>query len=89
MRPPEVKPQWQYEEWDPVWEALEQNGMVLGFHIGTEPVDPTGRIGLYYRGRGGAVLNYVETTYGGQRAVNQLIACGALDGISGIAAATQ
>lgn len=79
VRPPEVKPQWQYEEWDPVWEALEQNGMVLGFHIGTEPVDPTGRIGLYYRGRGGAVLNYVETTYGGQRAVNQLIACGALD----------
>src|SRR5205823_1788450 len=44
-----------------------------------EPVDPTGRIGLYYRGRGGAVLNYVETTYGGQRAVSQLIACGALD----------
>jgi predicted TIM-barrel fold metal-dependent hydrolase len=25
------------------------------------------------------VLNYVETTYGGQRAVSQLIACGALD----------
>jgi predicted TIM-barrel fold metal-dependent hydrolase len=25
------------------------------------------------------VLNYVETTYGGQRAVTQLIACGALD----------
>ena len=35
--------------------------------------------GVYYRGRGGAVLNYVETTYGGQRAVTQLIACGALD----------
>ena len=44
-------------------------GMVLGFHIGTEPVDPTGRIGIYHRGRGGAVLNYIETTYGGQRAV--------------------
>ena len=69
-------PLWQNEEWDPVWEALERNGMVLGFHIGTEPVDPTGRIGIYYRGRGGAVLNYVETTYGGQRAVSQLIACG-------------
>jgi predicted TIM-barrel fold metal-dependent hydrolase len=25
------------------------------------------------------VLNYVETTYGGQRAVTQVIACGALD----------
>ncbi len=79
VRPPSAKPQWQDPEWDPVWAALEDNDMVLGFHIGTEPVDPTGRIGLYYRGRGGAVLNYVETTYGGQRAVTQLIACGALD----------
>ena len=79
VRPPFGKDTWQHEEWDPVWAALEDNGMVLGFHIGTEPVDPTGRIGLYFRGRGGAVLNYVETTYGGQRAVTQLIACGALD----------
>jgi predicted TIM-barrel fold metal-dependent hydrolase len=79
VRPPMEKPLWQDPEWEPVWEALEQNDIVLGFHIGTEPVDPTGRIGLYYRGPGGAVLNYVETTYGGQRAVSQLIACGALD----------
>ncbi len=79
VRPPSVTGPWQSPEWDPVWEALEQNDMVLGFHIGTEPVDPTGRIGVYHHGRGGAVLNYVETTYGGQRAVSQLIACGALD----------
>jgi predicted TIM-barrel fold metal-dependent hydrolase len=79
VKPPTDRPTWQYDEWEPVWAALEETGMVLGFHIGTEPVDPTGRIGLYYRGPGGAVLNYVETTYGGQRAVSQLIACGALD----------
>jgi predicted TIM-barrel fold metal-dependent hydrolase len=79
VRPPTGRPQWQHDEWEPVWAALAANDMVLGFHIGTEPVDPTGRIGLYYRGPGGAVLNYVETTYGGQRAVTQLIACGALD----------
>jgi predicted TIM-barrel fold metal-dependent hydrolase len=79
VRPPAEQPLWHHEEWDPVWATLEDHGMVLGFHIGTEPVDPTGRIGVYYRGRGGAVLNYVETTYGGQRAVTQLIACGALD----------
>jgi predicted TIM-barrel fold metal-dependent hydrolase len=79
VRPPVERPPWQDEEWDPVWAALEENGMVLGFHIGTEPVDPTGRIGVYHRGRGGAVLNYVETTYGGQRAVTQVITCGALD----------
>ena len=49
VRPPLDRPQWQHEEWDPVWKAMEQSGMVLGFHIGTEPVDPTGRIGVYYR----------------------------------------
>jgi len=79
VKPPFGKPDWQHEEWDPVWAALEANDLVIGFHIGTEPVDPTGRIGVYHRGRGGAVLNYVETTYGGQRAVTQLIAAGALD----------
>ena len=62
-------PTWQHDEWKPVWAALEETGTVLGFHIGTEPQDPTGRIGVYHRGPGGAVLNYVETTYGGQRAV--------------------
>ncbi len=78
-RPPLGRPEWNDEEWDPLWEAFAETGMVIGFHIGTEPHDPTERTGVYYRGRGGAVLNYVETTYGGQRAVTQLIACGALD----------
>ena len=32
-----------------------------------------------FRGPGGAVLNYVDTTFGGQRATTQLIAGGALD----------
>ena len=78
-RPPIGRPEWNDEEWDPMWAAFAETGMVIGFHIGTEPHDPTQRTGVYYRGRGGAVLNYVETTYGGQRAVTQLIACGALD----------
>jgi predicted TIM-barrel fold metal-dependent hydrolase len=79
VRPPFGRPEWNDEEWDPMWAAFAETGMVIGFHIGTEPVDPSGRVGIYYRGRGGAVLNYVETTYGGQRAVTQVIACGALD----------
>jgi len=79
VKPPTVKPDWHHEEWDPVWAAMERCNMVVGFHIGTEPVDPTGHQGLYYRGRGGAVLNYVETTYGGQRAITQMIASGTLD----------
>ena len=79
VQPPFGRPDWHDEGWDRMWAAFAETGMVIGFHIGTEPVDPTKRIGVYYRGRGGAVLNYVETTYGGQRAVTKLIACGALD----------
>jgi len=78
-RPPFERPAWQSEEWDPMWNAFAETEMVIGFHIGTEPHKPDERTGIYHRGRGGAVLNYVETTYGGQRCVTQLIACGALD----------
>jgi len=79
VKPPNGRPDFQYEEWNPLWAAFAETGMVIGFHIGTEPVSPLGRIGVQHHGPGGAVLNYVETTYGGQRAVNQLITSGALD----------
>ncbi|MBO0730984.1 MAG: amidohydrolase [Acidimicrobiaceae bacterium] len=77
--PPFERPPYHAEEWDPVWAAFAETGLVIGFHIGTEPRALNEHIGVYHRGRGGAVLNYVETTYGGQRCVTQLIACGALD----------
>jgi predicted TIM-barrel fold metal-dependent hydrolase len=78
-KPPVGRPPWHHEEWDPLWATFAETGMVVGFHIGTEPHDPDQRTGVTHRGRGGAVLNYVETTYGGQRCVNQVIACGAFD----------
>ena len=37
--------------------------MVLGFHIGT------GGDNVVFRGPGGAVVNYMETTYPGMRVV--------------------
>ena len=78
-KPPIGRPDWNDDEWAPLWAAFADTGMVIGFHIGTEPMLPTERVGKYFKGPGGAVLNYVETTYGGQRAVTHLIACGALD----------
>ena len=72
-------PPYHHDAWHPVWAAAEETGMVLGFHIGTEPHTPDEQTGVYFRGPGGAVLNYVETTYGGQRCVTQLISSGALD----------
>src|SRR5260370_40565617 len=55
--------------------------MVIAFHIGTEPIDfaAGGSIGVTFHGPGGAVLNYTETSFGGQRAVVKLVASGAVD----------
>jgi predicted TIM-barrel fold metal-dependent hydrolase len=69
------------DEWEPFWSTAEDIGMVIAFHIGTEPIDFVGggSIGVTYLGPGGAVLNYTETSFGGQRAVTKLVASGALD----------
>ncbi len=78
-KPPLTMPEYNDATWDPLWAAFAETGMRIGFHIGTEPVPANQRIGVYIRGRGAAVLNYVETTYGGQRAASQLITSGALN----------
>ncbi len=70
---------WNDTSWEPVWTALDDTHTVLGYHIGTEPHDATTSNGLYYRGAGGALLNYVETTYGGQRAAAKMVATGVFD----------
>jgi predicted TIM-barrel fold metal-dependent hydrolase len=79
VAPPVGIDDWHAPLWDPVYAALESNGILLSFHIGTEPHDASSYHGGYYRGPGGALLNYVETTYGGQRAVTKLIAAGVFD----------
>lgn len=65
--------------WDPAWAACADTGMVVAFHIGTEPLEASQHTGGYFRGAGGALMNYVETTYGGQRAVTKMIAGGVFD----------
>ncbi|HVV10527.1 amidohydrolase family protein [Amycolatopsis sp.] len=69
------------KEWEPFWTVAEQAGIVLAFHIGTDPIDLSAgaSAGVVFRGPGGAVLNYTETTFGGQRAVTKMVASGALD----------
>jgi predicted TIM-barrel fold metal-dependent hydrolase len=78
-RPPIGRPDWHDVEWDPLWDVLDETSTVIGFHIGTEPHELSKRTNVFFTGRGGAVLNYVETTYGGQRAVTQLVASGVLE----------
>ena len=65
--------EWGLEMWEPLWAAAEAHNMVLAYHIGT------GGQNVVYRGPGGAVVNYMETTYPGMRVVSHLVAGGALD----------
>jgi predicted TIM-barrel fold metal-dependent hydrolase len=81
VRPHPLQKDYNQPEWEPFWTVAERAGMVLAFHIGTDPIDLSkgGSAGLVFRGPGGAVLNYTETTFGGQRAVVKMVASGALD----------
>ena len=54
--------------------ACEEARLVPAFHIGT---DATGT--RPFRNPGGAMLNYLETTFGGQKAAAQLVAAGVLE----------
>ena len=50
--------------------------MVVAFHIGTDGAVDTNQT---FRGAGGAILNYVNTTYGGQFAAMKMVTSGALE----------
>jgi predicted TIM-barrel fold metal-dependent hydrolase len=62
------------DEWEPLWATLEDLGLILSFHIGGDAGEHT-----MYRGPGGAVMNYTNSTYSGQRAAMVMVASGALD----------
>jgi predicted TIM-barrel fold metal-dependent hydrolase len=81
VRPHPMQKDYNQPEWEPLWTAAERAGIVLAFHIGTDPIDLSkgASAGVVFRGPGGAVLNYTETTFGGQRAVVKMVASGALD----------
>jgi predicted TIM-barrel fold metal-dependent hydrolase len=79
VSPPPSRQAFNREEWEPFWDALEASGLVAAVHIGTEPHGADIINGQYYSGPGGAILNYYETTFGGQRAAASLIASGVLD----------
>jgi predicted TIM-barrel fold metal-dependent hydrolase len=67
-------PQLNSEFWDPLWDFMAEAGLVGAFHVGGDAGEHT-----IYRGRGGAILNYTNSTYSGQRAAMLMVASGALD----------
>jgi predicted TIM-barrel fold metal-dependent hydrolase len=81
VTPHPMQKDYNQDVWEPFWATAEEAGIVLAFHIGTDPIDLSSgaSAGVAYRGPGGAVLNYTDTTFGGQRAVVKMVASGALD----------
>ena len=57
---------WNRDSWEPLWAAAEEAGH--GARRSTSALTRNMDV-VMFRGPGGAVLNYVETTYGGQRTV--------------------
>ena len=72
--PSKDQPYWNDDHWEPLWAACAEAGLVIGVHIGT---DADGN--RPYRNPGGALLNYLDTTFGGQKAAAQFVAGGALE----------
>jgi len=70
----ESQPRWNEDHWDALWSTLEDTGLVAAFHIGTDAGGTRP-----FRNPGGAMLNYLDTTFGGQKAAAQLVASGALE----------
>jgi len=70
----DAQPRWNDDHWADLWATLEDTGLVAAYHIGT---DATGF--RPFKNPGGAMLNYLETTFGGQKAAAQLAASGALE----------
>ncbi|MGE0881066.1 MAG: amidohydrolase family protein [Acidimicrobiia bacterium] len=71
------------EYWEPFWSVCEETGMVLAFHIGS---DNDGYGNTRFRGPGGAVMNYVNTTYGGQYVAMKLVTAGVFERHPGLKA---
>lgn len=80
VAPTEEGPDWHHiDVWEPMWAAVEQTGMVIGFHIGSDPHEASTFNGVYFRGTGGHLLNYMESSFGGQRAVAKMISSGVFE----------
>jgi len=71
---PDETPRWNDDTWEPLWALCEEAQLVIAFHIGT---DASGT--RPFKNPGGAILNYLDTTFGGQKAAAQMVAGGSLE----------
>jgi predicted TIM-barrel fold metal-dependent hydrolase len=72
-------PDWNYDVWEPMWAALAETGLVVAYHIASDPHPASTFNGVYFRGPGAHVVNYLEASFGGQRAVAKMIGSGVFE----------
>jgi predicted TIM-barrel fold metal-dependent hydrolase len=73
------RPGWNHDCWEPLWATAEEAGMVLAVHVGSDAKVPDHPDNRPFKGAGGAILNYVESSYSGQRMATTMVASGVLD----------
>ncbi len=72
-------PNWNRDDWHPLWAALSEASMHVGFHAGSDPHEADTFNGVYYRGPGAHLLNYYEASYHMQLAAAKLVSSGVFE----------
>lgn len=72
---PRGVPEFNRREWDPLWDAAEEERMVLTVHTGP----PVGEDPVHHHGPGAGTMNYLYACYGGMDMAAMMAASGILD----------
>jgi len=72
---PKGVPGFNRHDWDPLWDAAEEAGMVLTVHTGP----PVGEDPIHHHGPGAGTMNYLYACYGGMDMAAMMAASGILD----------
>lgn len=71
---PKGVPDFNRPHWDPLWDAIEEEGLVITVHTGSNGDDP-----IHHRGPGAGTMNYLYACYSGMDMAAMMCASGILD----------
>jgi predicted TIM-barrel fold metal-dependent hydrolase len=71
---PKHVPNFNRPDWDPLWDAMAEVGMVLTVHTGSSGEDP-----IHHHGPGAGTMNYLYACYSGMDLAALMVASGILD----------
>jgi len=71
---PRDVPKFNHPSWNPLWDAVEEAGMVIAVHTGSSGEDP-----VHHHGPGAGTMNYLYASYSGMDLAAMMVASGVLD----------